>query len=615
MLEETAFDLGYTVFEATDQVLWMADQSNVNPVGKLSQVPTRIGGVTYLLNFVIIRVQTGRPFPMLLGRPWSYSARVLVEWGAKEFVIGKPSFRIPWTTEKHLGETNDSDGYTTDWSESEDSDSIPSYFVDQFGRRSEEDFGFQEAVKEYPHEEPKTPIPEDRSLGESSVPLTTKWIHQQLEAGNLPPSGTRSEDVEWGGLLSDPEEVYPKKIKTVVSPTDYGKEVEQGKTFYISNDIKGEERAEYARILKDYSNVFAWAPMDLEGIPEELGEHTINLQEGAVPVRQRQYRLNPRYSLMVKEEIDRLLEAGFIYPVNNSERVSPIVVVPKKVGADGMVKIRVCQDFQKLNSATTKDYFPLPFTDIILDHVAGHQRYSFLDGFSGYNQVFIRMNDQLKIKFTTEWGTFAFNRMPFGLCNAPGTFQWLMMDIFKDFLRHFLEVIIDDFAVFSNQEDHLEYLRKTFQRCRETNLKLHPGKCFFGMSSGILLKHIVGPHGLQVDMDKVKTMLALLVPSNVKEIQGFLGCVGYYRRFIEGYAKRAIPLTELLKKDTEFEWTGNRQKAFEDLKIQLATAPILSSPDWTKDFHVTIDASGWCLGSILWQYDMERRESPVYYAS
>jgi hypothetical protein len=133
MLEETAFDLGYTAFEATDQVLRMVDQSRVNPVGKLSQVPTRIRGVTYLLNFVIIRVQTGRPFPMLLGRPWLYSARVLVDSGAKEFVIGKPSFRIPWTTEKHLGETSDSDGYTTDWSEPEDSDSIPSYFVDQFG--------------------------------------------------------------------------------------------------------------------------------------------------------------------------------------------------------------------------------------------------------------------------------------------------------------------------------------------------------------------------------------------------------------------------------------------------------------------------------------------------
>jgi hypothetical protein len=177
--------------------------------------------------------------------------------------------------------------------------------VDQFGQRLEEDFGFKDAVREYTHEEPRTPVPEDRSLGESSILLTSEWIHQQLKAGNLPPSGTRSEDVEWGGLLSDPEEAYPEKIKTVVSPTDYGKEeVEQEKSFYISNDIKGEERAEYARILKEYSDVFAWAPMDLEGIPAKLGEHSIDLQEGAVPVRQRQYRLNPRYSLMVKEEID-----------------------------------------------------------------------------------------------------------------------------------------------------------------------------------------------------------------------------------------------------------------------------------------------------------------------
>jgi hypothetical protein len=244
-----------------------------------------------------------------------------------------------------------------------------------------------------------------------------------LKAGNLPPSGTRFEDVEWGGLLSDSEEAYPEKIKTVVSPTDYGKEeVEHGKSFYIGNNIKGEEREEYTRILKEYSDVFAWAPTDLEGIPAELWEHSIDLQEGVVPVQQCQYKLNPRYSLMVKEEIDWLLEAGFIYRVNNSEWVSPIVVVSKKVGADGKVKIRVCQDFRKLNSATKKDYFPLPFTDIILDHVAGYQRYSFLDRSSGYNQVFIWMGDQLKTTFTTEWGTFAFNRMPFGLCNAPGTF-------------------------------------------------------------------------------------------------------------------------------------------------------------------------------------------------
>lgn len=612
MLENTAFDLGFTSFEETEQVLRMADQSRVHPVGKLSLVPTRIGGVDFLLNYVIIRVHKGNPFPMLLGRPWLYSAQVLVDWGAKELVLGKFSVRIPWAIEQHLGETSDSDGYTSDWTDPEDS--VPSYYVDPFEYESELSFGFSSAVPEYePETVENTSVVTDRSLGEASVPLTAEWIAHQMKTGNLP-NGT--DDSDWGILVSDSEEVLGEKIKPIVSPTDYEEEeIESGKSFYLSKLLNGTERSGFVRLLRNYLDVFAWELSDLEGISSHLGEHHIELTEGSIPVRQRQYRLNPKYSLKVKEEIDRLLESGFIYPVNNSEWVSPIVVVPKKMGTDGKIKIRVCQDFRKLNAATKKDYFPLPFTDIILDQVAGHECYSFLDGFSGYNQVSIRESDQLKTTFTTEWGTFAFTRMPFGLCNAPGTFQRLMMDIFKDFLRHFIEVFIDDFAVFSDRKSHLECLQKTFDRCRETNLKLHPGKCFFGMSSGVLLGHVVSQSGLQVDVEKVRVILSLLPPTSVKEIRGFLGCVGYYRRFIDGYAKKAIPLTELLKKDTDFEWTGKRQQAFEDLKIQLAKAPILSVPDWMKEFHVTVDASGWCLGSILWQQNTDKRENPIYYAS
>ena len=189
-----------------------------------------------------------------------------------------------------------------------------------------------------------------------------------------------------------------------------------------------------------------------------------------------------------------------------------------------------------------------------------------------------------------------------------------MMDIFQDFLRHFLEVFIDDFVVFSKRWDHLGYLKKTFEKCKETNLKLHPSKCFLGMESGLLLGHVVSKSGLEVDLDKVKVILALMAPTNVREIRGFLGCVGYYRRFIKDYAQRALPLTELLKKEEEFNWNPDRQSAFEELKLTLSRAPILSSPDWTKDFHVTLDASGWCLGAILWQFVDSNRKSPVYYA-
>ena len=184
-----------------------------------------------------------------------------------------------------------------------------------------------------------------------------------------------------------------------------------------------------------------------------------------------------------------------------------------------------------------------------------------------------------------------------------------MMDIFQDFLRHFLEVFIDDFAVFGKRWDHLGYLKKTFERCRVTNLKLHPGKCFLGMESGVLLGHVVSKNGLEVDLDKVKVILALTAPTNVREIRGFLGCVGYYRRFIKHYARKALPLTELLKKEEKFSWNPERQSAFEELKLTLSQAPILSPPDWAKEFHVTLDASGWCLGAILWQFDDGNREN------
>ena len=136
-----------------------------------------------------------------------------------------------------------------------------------------------------------------------------------------------------------------------------------------------------------------------------------------------------------------------------------------------------------------------------------------------------------------------------------------------------------------------------------------------GMESGILLGHVVSQKGLEVDTDKVRAILALLAPTSVREVRGLLRCVGYYRRFIEGYAEQATPLTELLKKEEEFVWMERRQKAFEDFKKTLVKALVLSPLDWNQEFHVTIDAFGWCLGAILWQYKEEKQECLVYYAN
>lgn len=254
----------------------------------------------------------------------------------------------------------------------------------------------------------------------------------------------------------------------------------------------------------------------MKGIPARYGEHRIDLLDDAVPIRQRQYWLNPKYSLLVKEEIDKYLNAGITYPVLSSEWVFPIVIViviviPKKLTG----KIRVCQDFRKLNAATRNDHHPLPFTYAIFDHVASLECYSFLDGFSGYNQVSIREQDKDKTTFTTDRRTYAYHKMPFGLCNAPATFHRMMTNIFQKQLRKFLEIFIDDFCVFGRRSEHMRHLRQTFDRCRESSLSLHPEKCFFFMTSGILLGHKVLSSGIAVDTEKAKVILKLEPPTNL----------------------------------------------------------------------------------------------------
>jgi len=357
-------------------------------------------------------------------------------------------------------------------------------------------------------------------------------------------------------------------------------EIQNGKKFNVSVTIQKQERELYAELLTQFEDVFAKSHKDLKGIPVEIAEHRIDMLEGSVPVRQKQYRLNPKFSTLVKKELDKLIEAGFIYPVLSSEWVSPIVVAPKPPGPNGEYRIRLCQDYRKLNAATRKDHHPLPFTDMILDKVAGSERFSFLDGFAGYNQIHIKKEDQSKTTFTTDWGTFAFSRMPFGLCNAPTTFQRAMMVIFNDFLRDFMEIFIDDFCVYGSTEDHTEHLRQTFERCRWAGLSLQAEKCFLAMTEGILLGHKISKKGIEVDYDKIAVVLALEIPTNLKELRGFLGCVGYYRRFVEGYSKTAACLTELLRKDIEYTWNEERETAFQNLKDKLMHSPVLQPPDW-----------------------------------
>ncbi|KAJ0479550.1 putative nucleotidyltransferase, Ribonuclease H [Helianthus annuus] len=216
----------------------------------------------------------------------------------------------------------------------------------------------------------------------------------------------------------------------------------------------------------------------------------------------------------------------------------------------------------------------------MLERLSGHKFYCFLDGFSGYFQIPIAPEDQEKTTFTCPYGTFAYRRMPFGLCNAPATFQRCMVAIFHDMIEKTMEVFMDDFSIFGDSYDQcLDNLERMLSRCEETNLALNWEKCHFMVTEGIVLGHKISSEGMEVDRAKIETISRLPPPSSVRAIRSFLGHAGFYRRFIKDFSKISRPLTKLLEKDAPFIFDKECNQAFLTLKEMLVNAPIMIAPD------------------------------------
>ncbi|GJQ96740.1 reverse transcriptase domain-containing protein [Tanacetum coccineum] len=309
------------------------------------------------------------------------------------------------------------------------------------------------------------------------------------------------------------------------------------------------------------------------------------MEEDYKPAVQHQRRVNPKIHDVIKKEVEKLLDAGLIYPISDSPWVSPVHCVPKKGGftvvendENELIPTRlvtgwrVCIDYRKLNEATRKDHFPLPFMDQMLERLAGNEYYCFLDGFSGYFQIPIDPHDQEKTTFTCPYGTFAYRRMPFGLCNAPGTFQRCMMAIFHDMIEKTMEVFMDDFSVFGNSfENCLSRVDKMLQRCEDTNLCLNWEKSHFMVKEGIVLGHKISKKGIEVDKAKIDVIAKLPHPTTVKEFGVFLV-------------------------------TPECIEAFQTLKKKLTEAPILVVSDWDLPFELMCDASDFAIGVVLGQH-------------
>ena len=371
--------------------------------------------------------------------------------------------------------------------------------------------------------------------------------------------------------------------------------------------VTGAERDRLADLVRSYRDVFALTDAELGRT--NLVTHRIDTGD-TVPIKIPPHRTAPAKMSIIRDEVKSMLEKGVIRP-SKSPYGAPIVLQTKKDGS-----WRFCVDYRKLNDATVKDAFPIPKIHQTFDALNGQKYFSSLDLASGYWQLPVAEEVRHKTDFVTpDGGFYEYVMMPFGLSNAPGTFQRLMNELFREHLWKWALVLLDDVLIYSKcEEDHFSHLKATFQLPREANLKLKPKKCRLVQREVTYLSHIIGIEGIQVDPKKVEVVEKWPVPTTVKGIRSFLGFCNYYSRFVKDFDGIASPLSALTKKMVPFIWTDECQTAFDRLRKELITAPVLEFPDNTRTFILDTDASNTSLGAVLSNV-INGEERPLVYAS
>ena len=373
------------------------------------------------------------------------------------------------------------------------------------------------------------------------------------------------------------------------------------------DELSGDEKEKFLALLIQYADVFALSGSDL-GRTSNL-KHEIPTGD-APPIRQAVRRMPPQRRQEVQELLSRMLKDDIIQP-SSSPWAAPVVLVRKKNGS-----FRFCVDYRRLNEVTRKDAYPIPRIDDTLDTLAGSKLFTTLDLLSGYWQVEVAVADRAKTAFSTPDGLYEFTVMPFGLCNAPATFQRLMDLVLRGLQWTQCLVYIDDVIIPGRSfGEHLNNLQAVLQRLREAGLKLQPKKCAFLQRQVNYLGHVVTSDGVAADPAKVEKVSTWPIPTTVKEVQQFLGFAGYYRRFVKHFANVARPLHRLTERVTEFRWTDECQAAFDELRRRLVTSPVLAYPDYTKSFTLDTDASDTGIGGVLSQRDADGEERVIAYAS
>ncbi|XP_042409815.1 uncharacterized protein LOC121998995 [Zingiber officinale] len=515
MLKSVFQALGIGPLQSTGVVIQLMNRSFAHPVGVIEDVLVKVKELIFPADFYVLDMEgdtKSSHVPIILGRPFLKTVKTKIDVHAGTLSMEFRDTIVRYNILEAMRYPVEDHSLLNVELFDELEDNLDSYFL-EFTTLSDEELDVTEDV----HFEQ-----------EDSVPVIKEY------------EGVCMIELEHEKDL--PSTVHPPKLELKVLPNHlkyaYLRKDEQLPVI-ISKDLEPRQEERLLDVLRHNQKAIGWTLADLTGISSAICTHRILLEEDVKPVRQPQRRLNPLILDVVKKEVVKLLQAGIIYPISDSKWVSPVQVVPKKSG------VTVVANRQNELIPTR-----------MLERLAGKTHYCFLDGYTGYSHICIAPEDQEKTTFTCSFGTFAYRKMPFGLCNAPGTFQ-----------RH-----------------------------------------------GIVLGHIVSEKGIEVDPAKINAIIALSFPTCVREVRSFLEHAGFYRRFIRDFSAIALPLSRLLQKVVEFVFDEKCKEAFNKLREALISSPIVCSPDWLLPFELMCDASNFAVGVVLAQ-GVEGAPHVISYAS
>lgn len=436
--------------------------------------------------------------------------------------------------------------------------------------------------------------------------LSGVYSYQDRKTNILVHNGnTNEQNLNIGGLLDFGINNF--EMKSPIFKPNKNKLFEQLRLDHLNQ----EEKKQISKLIQSFQDIFF-----LEG--QKLSftnaiKHKINTSD-ELPVYTKTYRYPYFHKEEVRKQIDSMLNQGIIRP-SISPWSSPIWIVPKKIDASGQKKWRLVVDYRKLNEKTVGDRYPIPNITDILDKLGRCMYFSTLDLASGFHQIEVNERDIQKTAFNVDSGHYEFVRMPFGLKNAPSTFQRVMDNILREHIGKRCLVYMDDIIVFSTSlQEQIQNLKSVFESLAKANMKIQLDKSEFLRKEVAFLGHVVTPEGVKPNPEKIATISNWPIPKNEKELKGFLGVMGYYRKFIKGFAKIAKPLTSCLRKGESITYTKPFLEAFEKCKSILTSSQVLIYPDFEKPFILTTDASNYAIGAVLSQGPVGQ-DRPIAFAS